>query len=69
MEEKHRESYTVSVTENSYVLTISADEYTELPSSLKVKDKIQLKAILGHIGAVLEEDVTDDPYENDPDEK
>ena len=47
------------VVESAYSLTISAKEYTDLPSSLEVGDKIQL-IVMQHTygGSILPEDVT-----------
>ena len=54
----YSDSYTNEVAESKYTLTLSAKEYTNLPSTLEVGKQIQLTATLGHIGAVLFEDVT-----------
>jgi LPXTG-motif cell wall-anchored protein len=54
----YSDSYTNGVAESRYTLTLSAKEYTDLPSTLEVGNKIQLTATLGHIGTVLFEDVT-----------
>lgn len=54
----YSDSYTNGVAESRYTLTLSAKEYTDLPSTLEVGDKIQLTATLGHVGAALFKDVT-----------
>ena len=56
----YSDSYTNGVAESRYTLTLSAKEYTDLPSTLEVGNKIQLTATLGHVGAILFKDVTTD---------
>ncbi|MBR3002379.1 MAG: Ig-like domain-containing protein [Clostridia bacterium] len=55
----YSDTFEFDVVESAYSLTISAKEYTELPSSFEVGDKIQLTTML-HIygGSLLPEDVT-----------
>lgn len=54
----YSDSYTNGVAKSRYTLDLSAKDYKELPSNLKIGDEIQLTATLGHIGAVLFENVT-----------
>lgn len=54
----YTDSYSNSVVESGYKLFLSSKEYSELPSTLGIGNKIQLTATLGYVGSTLLEDVT-----------
>ena len=54
-------SYTLDVVESAYSLKLSAKEYTDLPETLEVGNKIQLTAMFNvYGGALIPKDVTSD---------
>ena len=55
----YSDTYDFDVVESMYSLSLSAKEYTDLPSSIEVGDKIQLTVMLNtYGGSLLPEDVT-----------